>query len=70
MDNTQYRILVTKKDIINMIAGCSPTYDAMQFIPKAYGKFYDGGGFQWYKTELNKLTSEELWDFYQTIDQL
>lgn len=59
---------LTKKDLIRMVCGCSPSYENMD---DRYGQYY--GGFcdqwKWDSFKLNKLPEEGLWALYQKLNE-
>lgn len=61
-------IELTKKDLICMICGCSPSYENMD---RRYGQYW--GGFcdkwEWDIHKLNKLSEEGLWALYQKLNE-
>ncbi|MNR05496.1 hypothetical protein D3C85_1215300 [compost metagenome] len=59
---------LTKKDLIRMVCGCSPSYENMD---DRYGQYW--GGFcdkwEWDSHKLNKLSEEGLWQLYQKLNE-
>lgn len=59
---------LSKKDLIHMVSGCSPSYENMD---DRYGQYW--GGFcdkwEWDSNKLNKLSEEGLWELYQKLNE-
>lgn len=59
---------ITKKDLVRMVTGCSPSYENMD---NRYGQYW--GGFcdkwEWNIHKLNNLSEENLWSLYQKLNE-
>ena len=55
---------LTRKDLINMVRGCSPSYAVMEHpLVKPYFRYYDHPQHQEWRG-LEKLSEVELWTMY------
>lgn len=65
-------VKLEKDDLINLVCGINPSYEAMgnQIVAKC-GRF--NGSYEtwtWYKYELKKLSEDDLYNLYLTIKEL
>lgn len=63
---------LTHDDVANLVAGVNPSFDFAQFfINKGMGDFtgtqWGITGWQWNREKLGKLSTEDLWNIYQSI---
>ena len=66
-------IELVKRDLISLVKGTDPSYDAMSIpLVKKHGKYH--GGFndewQWDTYELEKLTEQQLYELYSLIKKV
>ena len=62
------KIDLQKEDLINLVTSVQPSYDLMETsLINPLGRYWNAGGWDWYKHELNELSERKLYDIYQVV---